>query len=163
MKPTPLILLGTSIALVSCSKFDPDYAAYKKEQEAINSSGGGLSNSTDPYGSQVTNPYGVPGASGSEVGTYTPSTSTPYQPLPSVPSNTPNAIPPRSGFPTIPSGGTSASPGASGGTTTTHIVGQGDSLWGLSQKYGTSVDSIKQANGMTNDTVILGSTIQIPR
>lgn len=163
MKLTPLLLIGTSVAMVSCSKFDPDYAAYKKEQEAINASGGGLNNSTDPYASQVTDPYGVPGGSGSEVGTYTPSANTPYQPLPSVPSNTPNAIPPRSGFPTIPSTGPGPGTPAGTGTTTTHIVAKGDSLWGLSRKYGTTVDAIKQANGMTNDTVILGSTIQIPR
>lgn len=151
MKPQALLLIGASLALASCTAFDPEYAAYKKEQEAQTQ--GGLAASTDPYAPQGNNPYGVPGA-GSEVGTYTPNT--PYQPLPGVPSNTPNAVPPRAGFPTIPSTGST-------GTTTTHIVSKGDSLWGLARKYGTSQEAIKQANGMTSDTVILGTTLQIPR
>lgn len=155
MKTTALLLIGTSIALVSCSTFDPEYAAWKKEQEANASGQGGLAASTDPYAPQGANPYGVPG---SEVGSYTPGT--PYQPLPGVPSHTPNAIPPRDGFPTIPSNG---SPAGTPGTTTTHIVAKGDSLWGLARKYGTTVEAIQQANGMTNETVILGSTLQIPR
>ena len=162
MKPQALLLLGASLALSSCSSFDPEYAAYKKEQEAKAQGQGGLAASTDPYAPQGNNPYGVPGAgsnTGGEVGTYTPS-STPYQPLPGVPSNTPNAVPPRSGFPTIPStGGTTGGTG----TTTTHIVAKGDSLWGLARKYGTTLEAIKQANGMTSDTVVLGTTLQIPR
>jgi nucleoid-associated protein YgaU len=166
MKPTALLLIGTSFAFVSCASMDPEYAAWKKEQEAQANGQGGLAASTDPYAPQGSNPYapqgsnpyGVPGAGispGSEVGSYTPAN--PYQPLPGIPSDTPNAVAPRTGFPTIPS------PGGSAGTTTTHIVAQGDSLWGLSRKYGTSIEAIKQANGMTNDTVILGSTLQIPR
>lgn len=162
MKPTALLLIGTSLAFVSCASFDPEYAAYKKEQEAKAAGQGGLATSTDPYGTQVTNPYGVPGAgtnTGSEVGTYTPST--PYQPLPGVPANTPNAVPSRPGFPTIPN--TGGGTGGGTGTTSTHIVAKGDSLWGLARKYGTSIEAIQQANGMTNDTVILGTTLQIPR
>ncbi len=43
-----------------------------------------------------------------------------------------------------------------------HTVVRGDTLWGLGKKYGVSVDAIKRANGMTRDTVVLGSTLQIP-
>lgn len=47
-------------------------------------------------------------------------------------------------------------------TTTVHTVGKGDTLWGLSKKYNVTVDAIKRANGMTKDTVVLGSKLQIP-
>jgi len=43
-----------------------------------------------------------------------------------------------------------------------HIVGKGDTLWGLSKKYSVPVDSIKQANGMTKDVLLLGRTVVIP-
>lgn len=44
----------------------------------------------------------------------------------------------------------------------THTVVRGDTLWGLSRQYGVSVDGIKQANNMTRDTVVLGTTLRIP-
>ncbi len=44
----------------------------------------------------------------------------------------------------------------------THTVVRGDTLWGLSRKYGVSVDAIKQANNMRNDTVVLGTRLTIP-
>lgn len=43
-----------------------------------------------------------------------------------------------------------------------HYVAPGDSLWKLSKQYGVSIDAIKQANNMTNDTVILGKKMIIP-
>jgi len=43
-----------------------------------------------------------------------------------------------------------------------HTVVRGDTLWGLSRKYGVSVDAIKQANNMRNDTVVLGTKLVIP-
>ena len=49
-----------------------------------------------------------------------------------------------------------------GAAATVHTVVKGDTLWGLSQKYKVSVDAIKQANGMTKDTVVLGTRVQIP-
>lgn len=53
-------------------------------------------------------------------------------------------------------------PAAGGGTATVHTVVRGDTLWGLSRKYNVPVDSIKRANNMTSDTVVLGSRLQIP-
>lgn len=47
-------------------------------------------------------------------------------------------------------------------TQSTHTVVRGDTLWGLSRKYGVSVDAIKTANNMRNDTVVLGSRLVIP-
>uniref|UniRef100_A0A0C9RQA2 TSA: Wollemia nobilis Ref_Wollemi_Transcript_2561_949 transcribed RNA sequence n=1 Tax=Wollemia nobilis TaxID=56998 RepID=A0A0C9RQA2_9CONI len=39
---------------------------------------------------------------------------------------------------------------------------KGDTLWELSQKYGVSVDSIKAANGFSDDTIYAGDTLVIP-
>lgn len=43
-----------------------------------------------------------------------------------------------------------------------HYVAPGDSLWKISRIYKVPVESIKQANGMTSDTVVLGKKIIIP-
>lgn len=43
-----------------------------------------------------------------------------------------------------------------------HTVVRGDTLWGLSRKYGVSIDAIKSANGLTRDTAVLGAKLQIP-
>ncbi|MFY7817831.1 MAG: LysM peptidoglycan-binding domain-containing protein [Akkermansiaceae bacterium] len=43
-----------------------------------------------------------------------------------------------------------------------HYVAPGDSLWKISKQYGVSIDAIKAANNMTNDTVILGKKMIIP-
>ncbi|KAB8380446.1 hypothetical protein FH972_024755 [Carpinus fangiana] len=39
---------------------------------------------------------------------------------------------------------------------------KGDTLWGLSRKYGVSVNTIKEANGLTGDTIYAGKKIIIP-
>jgi nucleoid-associated protein YgaU len=51
---------------------------------------------------------------------------------------------------------------APAGPASVHTVVLGDTLWGLSRQYGVSIDAIKQANAMTNDTVVLGQRLQIP-
>lgn len=43
-----------------------------------------------------------------------------------------------------------------------HTVGRGDTLWGLSKQYGVPVASIKSANGLTRDTIVLGAKLTIP-
>jgi len=43
-----------------------------------------------------------------------------------------------------------------------HTVVRGDTLWGLSQKYGVSVNAIKQANNLRSDTIVLGTRLVIP-
>lgn len=43
-----------------------------------------------------------------------------------------------------------------------HTVGRGDTLWGLSKQYGVPVASIKSANNLTRDTIVLGSKLTIP-
>jgi LysM repeat protein len=51
---------------------------------------------------------------------------------------------------------------ASSGAAVTHTVVAGDTLSGISSKYKVSSAAIKQANGMTKDTVILGKKMMIP-
>ncbi|KAM0938367.1 putative LysM domain-containing protein [Dioscorea sansibarensis] len=41
-------------------------------------------------------------------------------------------------------------------------IARGDTLWGLSQKYGVSVASIKEANGITGNTIYAGKKLVIP-
>lgn len=43
-----------------------------------------------------------------------------------------------------------------------HTVVRGDTLWGIGKKYGVTIDSIKQANGLTSDVAVLGAKLQIP-
>lgn len=108
------------------------------------------------------NPYAVPGMT--TQGGYAPATqapyqpsaaSAPYQPIPSTSVNPPASIP--SYTPPVPS----SPPVSSGGSS--HTVASGDTLWGLSRKYSVSVDEIRQANGLTSDTIVTGQTLNIPR
>ncbi|KAK6919693.1 LysM domain [Dillenia turbinata] len=39
---------------------------------------------------------------------------------------------------------------------------KGDTLWGLSKKYGVSIEAIKEANGLTGDTIYAGKKLVIP-
>lgn len=41
-------------------------------------------------------------------------------------------------------------------------IAKGDTLWGLSTKYGVSVNAIKEVNGLTGDTIYAGKKIIIP-
>lgn len=158
MKLTVVLLL-TAIC-TSCSTFDPEYAEFKKQKETTPTPQQQVSpfgTAPDPYGVPAANPYGTPTPTNTDVGRYTPQANAPYQPLPGVPTGSSDPYAPtgaRTGFPTIPSPST--------GPTTPHVVVKGDSLWAIGRQYGASVDSIKQANGLTGDNIILGSTLQIP-
>jgi N-acetylmuramoyl-L-alanine amidase/LysM repeat protein len=44
---------------------------------------------------------------------------------------------------------------------TTHVVAKGDTLWGISQKFGVTVDSIKSDNGLKSDTLSIGQKLSI--
>ncbi|XXG77480.1 hypothetical protein AAC387_Pa08g1626 [Persea americana] len=39
---------------------------------------------------------------------------------------------------------------------------KGDTLWGLSRKHGVSIDAIKEANGLSGDTIYAGKKLVIP-
>ncbi len=43
-----------------------------------------------------------------------------------------------------------------------YTVQPGDTLWLLSRKYGTTVEAIKQLNGLTGDTLYVGQVLKIP-
>lgn len=112
-------------------------------------------------GYDTSDPYGVPDYS-AETATYepvNPPADASYSPAayedttPAAPATPAPA--PTASRPTRPStGGAAAS--------RTHTVVKGDTLWGLSKKYGVSADSIKAANNMTTDTVQLGKKMKIP-
>ena len=46
--------------------------------------------------------------------------------------------------------------------TVQYIVQPGDTLWSLARRYGTSVDAIKIANGLTSDQIQIGQILNIP-
>jgi len=158
MKLTLCFAIALSLSFTSCSTFDPDYAEYKKQKEA-QTAGGAQSAFGDPYG--------VPGG---ESGVYTPDP--PYQPLPGVnnPPPPPDPIPPLGvtpgptsfppSLPPTPAPGAGVS--APEGKTVPHIVTKGDSLWGLAKHYGTSVEAIQAANGLSDINIQAGRTLQIP-
>jgi LysM repeat protein len=58
--------------------------------------------------------------------------------------------------------GTPVLPPTGAGCRYTHIVHYGDTLFSLARRYGTTVDAIKRANGMWNDTIYIGSKLCIP-
>lgn len=55
-----------------------------------------------------------------------------------------------------------ASAPAGGGTATVHTVVRGDTLSGISRKYNVPMESIKRANNMTSDIVVLDRKMVIP-
>lgn len=97
----------------------------------------------------VSNPYAAPDY-GDETGTPTlPSDVNPVYEQPAVYEDTTPAVPDRP----------APAPAA---TAKVHTVVRGDSLWSIGKKYGVSIDSIKKANGMTRDIVVLGAKLKIP-
>ncbi len=48
------------------------------------------------------------------------------------------------------------------GKTTTYVVNKGDTLYGIANKFGVSVDSIKSLNNLTSNTLSIGQTLKIP-
>jgi N-acetylmuramoyl-L-alanine amidase len=47
-------------------------------------------------------------------------------------------------------------------STGTYTVKPGDTLWGISQKYGVTIEQIKEANGLTSDTIYVDQKLIIP-
>jgi LysM repeat protein len=99
----------------------------------------------------VSNPYAAPDY-GDEAGTpYAGSDVNPAYDAPAVYEDTTPVADP-----------TPAPAPAPAASATMHTVARGDSLWKISRKYGVTVDAIKQANGLTNDTAVLGAKLSIP-
>lgn len=139
----------TSLALFSsCATMDPGYAAYKKQQQAQANA------VANPYGAPAVdnNQYAVPGANGE--------TGAPYQPIPGVPpvvENTPAPSQPYTPLPTLPPEPTQPSD-----TAATHTVEKGDTIWGLTRKYGVTGDALREANNLSTDVIWIGQRLIIP-
>lgn len=117
------------------------------------------SQQADPY--DTANPYGAADA-GQAYQEPNPVYDTPaaYEESGSTASSSPSYdyTPPSSpAAPQVPSA--PASPHA---PATIHTVVRGDTLSGISAKYKVPIASIKQANQMTNDVVVLGRKMVIP-
>lgn len=140
-----LALAALALALPSCNVFKKGGA-----DENYDTAGGDAGN----Y--DTSNPYGVPDGGGGE--------SVPYQPV-----NPPAAENPTYGQAAYESNTTTPAPTTpdapaprAAAASTSHTVASGDTLSGIARKYGSSAAAIKQANGMTSDTVVLGKTLVIP-
>jgi len=130
-------VVASSISIMtSCVPMDPGYAAYKKQQQA----------------QAASNPYSVPGANGE--------TGAPYQPIPGVPDNPPvvQNIP----APSQPTQPYTPLPSEPSITASSHTVVKGDTIWGLTRKYGVTGDSLRQANNLSSDTIWVGQRLIIP-
>lgn len=112
------------------------------------------------------NPYAVPGLS-TEGSGYGPANQSPayspvadnvgYQPIPDTNVNIPASAPSPTPAPRRPS-----TPSASSNSGR-HTVTSGDTLYGLSRRYGVSVGALKEANGLTGDVIRTGQALSIPR
>lgn len=157
-----IVLAGASIIILalipSCASMDPQYAAYKQQQAQAQAQAAAAA-ASNPYGvpsaaALTTNPYSVPGANGE--------TGAPYQPIPGV-TNTPdiNTAPsveytpaPSQPYTPLP-----AEPSAQGSV---HTVVKGDTIWGLTRKYGVTGDQIRETNNLSTDTIWIGQRLIIP-
>ena len=59
------------------------------------------------------------------------------------------------------SSGTTRTASTSGGGTHTHRVRQGDNLWLIAQRYGTTVERIKSDNGLRGNLLTVGQKLVI--
>ena len=47
-------------------------------------------------------------------------------------------------------------------TTSEYVVSKGDTLYGIAQKFGTTVDNLKSINNLTTDSLAIGQILKIP-
>jgi LysM repeat protein len=145
MNPLKILVPSViAVALASC-------AAHKDEYDTANPYGTGDGTIAGADAAAGTQTYDTPAA-------YEDAGSTAAVNSPNVPAQNPvnDPAPVRT---TTPS---HSAPTSGGGTATSHTVVKGDTLGGIAKKYKVSIASIKAANGMTKDTVVLGKTLKIP-
>ena len=110
--------------------------------------------------SQVGDPVAPPVSVADQYGV--PQAQAPYQPVepinpPAAP--VPSGVPAPAGVPDPNVRPPVASPDLNGNV---YTIKTGDSLWGIARKFDTSVEALKEANGLAKDTIIAGSTLIIP-
>ncbi len=108
------------------------------------------------------NPYYGPQSS--TYGTTATDTAAPAAPTSSYPTYTDNSYTPPAPAPAAPAPVANDSYAANtySGGGSSHTVQQGDTLYSLSRKYGTSVSAIQSANGLSGDLIRKGQTLTIP-
>ncbi len=62
----------------------------------------------------------------------------------------------------VPPSNPSPNPTPNPGNVIVYTVRSGDTLWQLARRYGTTVDAIKQENGLTSDNLSIGQVLRIP-
>lgn len=62
----------------------------------------------------------------------------------------------------VPPSNPAPDPTPNPGNVIVYTVRSGDTLWQLARRYGTTVDAIKQANGLTSDNLSIGQILRIP-
>lgn len=163
MKYLYLLPLGIALMTVSC-KNNPKTASTNPYQNNpyYGPSGTNYGSSTTDY-STASNGNKYPSYSDS---TYTPPTKKSSDvALPSVPPvpsySGPAQSTPSYSNPTPSYSGTNtySQPSSGGGT---HTVAPGENLYRISLRNNTTVAAIKQANGMTSDTIHPGQVLRIP-
>lgn len=108
--------------------------------------------------SKNSTPVAPPVNLGDEYGI--PNANAPYQPLQPI---NPPAGPVAPGVPAaIPVPGTPITPEAPPAEATTYTIQSGDSLWRIARDNGTTVEALKQLNGLTSDIIVVGKTLMIP-
>ena len=138
------------LALATAAVLLPSCSLFKKGEENYDTVDGAGDAAYD-----TSNPYGVPGENTAD--------SVPYQPV-NPPADSPTYSP--AAYEDNTPGAAAGSPPAPSATaataSATHTVVRGDTLGAIARRYGSSSAAIKQANGMTSDTVVLGKKLVIP-
>lgn len=128
-------LLPASIALIAASCIP--------QQQATQST---ATKPADPYATAQTYPQA----------TYPPATTTTQTPV--YPPATTPTYPPATSAPTYPTAPSTAP--AVGGQS--YTIQKGDTLYGISRQFGTSIDALRSANSISGDLIHPGQSIVIP-